>query len=171
MDVRVGPLRRFSTQGLMLLNLGAGEDSSESLGLQGNQTILKDGLNIRRTNIESVLNIGRTNAEAETPILWPIDSKNWLIGKDHDAGKDWRQEEKVMTGYGWMASLTQWTWVWVNSGRWWWTGRPGVLQSIGSKRVGRDCVTELKWVPAMWIQVPKWVLVGFESQYMVQVPI
>ena len=41
--------------------------------------------------------IGRTDAEAETPILWPPDSKNWLIGKDPDAGKDWRQEEKGMT--------------------------------------------------------------------------
>ena len=41
--------------------------------------------------------IGRTDAEAETPILWPPDVKNWLIGKDHDAGKDWRQEEKGTT--------------------------------------------------------------------------
>ena len=40
---------------------------------------------------------GRTDAEAETPILWPPDAKNWLIGKDPDAGKDWRQEEKGMT--------------------------------------------------------------------------
>ena len=39
---------------------------------------------------------------------------------------------------GWMASLTQWTWVWVNSGIWWWTGRPGVLQFMGSQRVGHD---------------------------------
>ena len=43
----------------------------------------------------------------------------------------------------WMASLTQWTWVWVNSVSWWWTGRPGVLQSVGSQRVGHDWVTEL----------------------------
>ena len=41
--------------------------------------------------------IGRTDAEAETPILWPPDGKNWLIGKDPDAGKDWRQEEKGTT--------------------------------------------------------------------------
>ena len=41
--------------------------------------------------------IGRTGAEAETPILWPPDTTNWLIGKDPDAGKDWRQEEKGMT--------------------------------------------------------------------------
>ena len=43
---------------------------------------------------------------------------------------------------GWMASPIQWTWVWVNSGRWWWTGRPGVLQSMGLQRVGHDWVTE-----------------------------
>ena len=46
---------------------------------------------------------------------------------------------------GWMASLTRWTWVWVNSGSWWWTGRPGVLWFMGSQRVGCDWVTELNW--------------------------
>ena len=44
-----------------------------------------------------------------------------------------------------MASLTRWTWVWVNSGSWWWTGRPGVLQFMGSQRVGHNWVTELNW--------------------------
>ena len=47
--------------------------------------------------------------------------------------------------YGWMASLTQWTWVWVNSTSWWWTGRPGVLWFMGSQRIGHDWVTELNW--------------------------
>ena len=47
---------------------------------------------------------------------------------------------------GWMASPTWWTWVWVNSGSWWWTGRPGALQSMGSQRVGHDWATELNWV-------------------------
>ena len=46
---------------------------------------------------------------------------------------------------GWMASPTQWTWVWVNSRSWWWTGRPGVLRFMGSKRVGHDWATELNW--------------------------
>ena len=46
---------------------------------------------------------------------------------------------------GWMASPTQWAWVWVDSGSWWWTGRPGVLQSMGSQRVGHDWTTELNW--------------------------
>ena len=56
--------------------------------------------------------IGRTDAENEAPVLWPPDAKNWLIWKDSDTGKDWRWEEKGMTGWdGWMASPTQWTWV------------------------------------------------------------
>ena len=60
--------------------------------------------------------IERTDAEAETPVLWPPHAKSWLIGKDPDAGRDWEQEEK---GTGWMASLTGFTWVWVNSWNWW----------------------------------------------------
>ena len=77
--------------------------------------------------------IGRTDVEAETPVLWPPDAKSWLIWKDPDAGKDWGQEEKgSIRGWdSWMASPTQWTWVWVNSGNWWWTGRHGMLWLMG----------------------------------------
>ena len=64
---------------------------------------------------QSWIFIGRTDAEAETPILWPPDAKNWLVGKDPDAGKDWRQKkgttEDEMVGW--------WTQVWVSSGSWW----------------------------------------------------
>ena len=91
---------------------------------------------------------GRTDAEAETPILWPPDAKNWLTGKDPDAGKDWRREEKGTTEDeidGWMASPTRWTWVWSSSRSWRWTGRPGVLQSMGSPRVRQDWATELNY--------------------------
>ena len=91
--------------------------------------------------------IGRTNAEAETPILWPPDAKNWLIGK-----RPWCWERLKKGGEGddrgwdgWMAALTQWTWVWVNSRSWWWTGRPGVQQSMGLQRLEHDWVTELNW--------------------------
>ena len=98
---------------------------------------------------QSWIFIGRTDVEAESPILWPPDAKNWLIGKDPDAGKVWRQAEKGTTGWdGWMASLTQWRWVWVNSGSWWWTGRPGVLQSMRSQRVGHDWA--LNWTDS-WL--------------------
>ena len=88
--------------------------------------------------------IGRTDVEAETPILWPPLVKSWLIGKDPDAGKDWGQEEKGTTEemVGWHHWPTRWTWVWVNSRGWWWTGRPGVLQFMGSQRVRHDWATE-----------------------------
>ena len=90
--------------------------------------------------------IGRTDAEAEAPILWPPDVKSWLIGKDPDAGKDWRQEEKGITGWdGWMVSPTGWTLVGASSRSWWWTGRPGVLRSMGLQRVGHDWATDLIW--------------------------
>ena len=77
----------------------------------------------------------RTDAKAETPILWPPHAKSWLIGKDSDAGRDWGQEEKGWDG--WMVSLTLWTWVWVNSGSWWWTGRPhfSSVQSLSRVRL------------------------------------
>ena len=72
-----------------------------------------------QAGILSWIFFGRTDAEAETPILWPPDVKYWLIGKDPDAGKDLAQEEKGTTEDErmrcWMASLTQWTWVWVDS--------------------------------------------------------
>ena len=88
--------------------------------------------------------IGRTDAKAETLILWPPDVNSRLTGKDPDAGKDWRQEEKGMIrGWdSWMASLTQWTRVWASSRRWWRTGKPGMLQSTGSQRVRHDQATE-----------------------------
>ena len=93
---------------------------------------------------QSWMFIGRTDVETETPILWPPDAKRWLIWKDPDAGKDWRQEGKGMAEYE-MASLTKWTWIWANSGSWWWTGRPGMLQSMRSQRVRHELVTELNW--------------------------
>ena len=59
---------------------------------------------------QSWIFIGRTDAEAEAPILWPLDVKNWLTGKDPDARKDWRQEEKGMTEDRWLdVSPTRWT--------------------------------------------------------------
>ena len=94
-----------------------------------------------------VLN-GRTNVEAKTPILWPPDANSWFIWKD----RPWCWESLKVGGEGddrgwdgWMASPTQWAWVWVNSGSWWWTGRPSVLQSMRLQRVGHIWVTELNW--------------------------
>ena len=70
---------------------GVGEDSWESLGLQGDRTSPSKG-------DQSWVFIGRTDVEAETPILWPPHGKNWIIWKDPDAGKNWMQEAKGTTG-------------------------------------------------------------------------
>ena len=88
---------------------------------------------------------GRTDAEAETPILWPPDAKNWLNGKAPDAGEGLKAggEGDDREWDDWMASPTQWTWVWVNSGSWWWTGRPGVLRFMGSQEL--DTTERLNW--------------------------
>ena len=81
---------------------------------------------------------------SNTLATWCKDLTHWKrpwswerlkVGEGDDRGWD-----------GWMASLTQQTWVWVNSRSWWWTGRPGVLQSMGSQRVRYDWVTELNWI-------------------------
>ena len=105
--------------------------------------------------------IGRTDIEAETPILWPPDATSWLIWIDPDAGKkltaggeggDWGWD-------GWRSSLTRWTWAWVNSGSWWWTGRPGVLRFMVSQRIRHDWATELNWYSWVLSQNMKAMLV------------
>ena len=79
--------------------------------------------------------IGRTDVEAETPILWPPDVKNWLIWKDPDAGKDWRHVLSILSGQNTFFEIRSW----------WWTGRPGVLWFMGLQRVGHYWATELSW--------------------------
>ena len=83
----------------MLLNCGVGEDSWESFGLQGDPTSPSKG-------DQSCVFIGRTDVEAETPNLWPLDVKSWLIWKDTDIGKDWRQEEKGWQRMRWLDGIT-----------------------------------------------------------------
>ena len=100
---------------------------------------------------QSWMFFGRTDAEAEAPILWPSDVKNWLIGKDSDAGKDQKAggEGDDRERDGWMASTAWWTCVWARSRSWWWTRKPGMLQSMGSQRhhkhLRHNRVTELNW--------------------------
>ena len=121
----------------MLLTCSVGEDSWESLGLQGDQT----GQFLRKL----ILNIHR---------------KDWCWSWSSNTLATWCEEltylkrpwcwERLRAGEGddrgwdcWMASLTQWTWVWVSSGSWWRTGKPGLLQSVGLQIVERDWATEL----------------------------
>ena len=140
MDVRVGLWRRLSTEELMLLNCGVGEDSWESLGLQGDPT----SPFWRRSALEFLWrewcwswNSNTLATSCEELTHW----KRLWCWEGLDAGR----EEDDRGWDGWMASLTQWMWVWVNSGSWWWTGRPGVLQFMRSQRVGHDWVTQLNW--------------------------
>ena len=125
----------------MLLNCGVGGNSWESLGLQGDPTSP-----FWRRSVLSV--------------HW----KDWCWSWNSNTLATWCEElthlkrlwcwERVKVGGegddrgwdGWMASRTQWAWVWLNSESWWWTGRPGMLQSMGSQRVGHDWATELNWI-------------------------
>jgi len=105
---------------------------------------------------------GRNDAKAETPVLWPPHVKSWLIGKESDAGRDWGQEERGTTEdemAGWHHRLDRREFEWTPGGSWWWTGRAGVLQFIGSQRVRHDWVTELNWTERLLISF-YWVFSG-----------
>ena len=138
MDVRVGLWRNLSAEELMLLNCGLGEDSWESPGLQGDPTSPFKGY-------QSWVFFGRTDAKAETPVfghfMWRGDSLEKALILGGIGGRRRRRWQRMR----WLASPTQWTWVWVNSGSLWWTGRAGVLQFMGSQRVRHDWATELNW--------------------------
>ena len=96
---------------------------------------------------QSWIFIGRTDAEAETPVFWPPDAKNWLIGKDPDAGKNWRQEKKGWQRLSWLDSITDSMDMSLGKLRdWWWTGKPGMLQPMELQKVRHDWVTELNWL-------------------------
>ena len=98
--------------------------------------------------------IGRTDAEAQasnTLATWYEELTHWK--------RPWSWERLKVGGEGddrrwdgWKASLTQWAWVWVSSGSWWWTGKPDVLQSMGSQRVGHDWVTELNFHARVFVK-------------------
>ena len=95
---------------------------------------------------QSWIFIGKNDAEAETPkfghLMWRTDSfeKTLMLGKIEVGRRRGHREWD-----GWISSPTQWTWVWVYSGSYWWTVRPGVPQSIGLQRVWHSWLAELKW--------------------------
>ena len=84
---------------------------------------------------QSWIFIGRTDAKAEAPILWPPDLKSWIIRKDSDGGKDWRQEEKGWQRTRWWDVITNSMDMNLsNSGRWWRTGKPGIAAVHGATK-------------------------------------
>ena len=136
--VRIGLQRKLRAEELMLLNCGVGEDSCESLGLQGGPT----------SPMRSVLDVHwkdwcwSWNSNTLAPLCEELThwKRHWFWerlragGEGFDRGWD-----------GWMASPTQWTWVWISSGSWRWTGRPGVVQSMGVQRIGHNWAAEQDW--------------------------
>ena len=129
----------------MLLNCGVGEDSWESLGLQGDPVHPKGD--------QSWVFIGSTDLEAETPILGPPDANSWFIGKDPDAGEDWGQEEKGTTEdkmVGWHH--------WLNGHRFGWTlgvgdGQGGLACCDSWGRKELDTTEQLNWTELIMIKM------------------
>ena len=140
MDLRAGWWRKLSAEELMLVNCGVREDSWESLGLQGDPT----SPSWRR----SVLGVhwkdrcwswNSTTLATSCEVLTHWKRPWWWEGLGAGGEGDDRGWDS------WMASPILWTWIWVNSGSWWWTGRPGVLRFMRSQRVRHNWVTELNW--------------------------
>ena len=126
----------------MLLNYGVGEDSCDT-SRRSNQSILKD-IN-RGCSLEGLI----LKLNPNTLATWCEELTHWK--------RPWCWERLKAGGEGddrgwdaWTASSTWWTWVWVNSGSWWWTGRPGVLQFMGLQRVRHNWATELNWTELTW---------------------
>ena len=124
----------------MLLKCDAGEDPWESVGLQGDPTSPSERRSVLgvqwkdwcwRWHSQSLATWCEELTYLKRPWCW----KGLGAGREGD-NRGWD---------GWMASPTQWTWAWVDSGSWWWTGRPGVLRFVVLQRVGHDWTTELNW--------------------------
>ena len=147
----------------MLSNCNVGEDSRVPWTTRrSNQSFLKKK---KKKKNQPWIFTGRTDAEAEAPILWPPDMKSHLLGKDPDAGKDWRQKQKgaaedeTVRQHHWLSG------VWASSRRQRRTEGPGVLRSLGSQTVKHDSVTEqqqqnpqraiIKRTPRFSCSVPK----------------
>ena len=153
---------KLSAEELMLLNCGVGEDSWESLGLQGDPT-----------------------SPSWSRLVLGVHWKDWCRSWNSSTLATWCEElthwkrpwcwgglgaggERDNRGWdGWMASPTQWTWVWVNSRSWWWwTGRPGMLRFMGSQRVRHNWATELDWTECRYVHpVP-----AFDTSFCLSLP-
>ena len=137
MDVRVGLWRKLSAEELMLLNCGVGEDAYKSLVLQEDPSSASQRRSVLGIHWKDWCWSWNSNTlviSCEELTQW---KRLWCweglrAGEGDDRGWD-----------GWMASPTRWTWVWVNSGSWWFSGRSGTQKSLGSQRVGHDWETAL----------------------------
>ena len=118
---------------------------------------------LEKTLEESLGLQGYPTSPSKRKLVLSIHWKDWSWRRNSDTLATWFEQlthwkrpwcwERLKAGGegdnqgwgGWMASLTWWTWIWESSGTWWWTGKPGVLQSMGSQRVGHNVATDLNW--------------------------
>ena len=137
MDVRVGLWRKLSAEELMLLNCGVGEESRGPwMAKLSNQSILKEiGPGCSSEGMMLKLKL-----QYFVHLMRRVDSLEKTLMLGGIGGRRRRGLQRMR----WLDGITD-TWVWMNSGSWWWTGRPGVLQFMGSQRVGHDRATELIW--------------------------
>ena len=122
----------------MLLNCGVGEDSWESLGSRGDST----SPSWRKSNLNIYWKYSCWSWNCNTLAIWCEELTHWK----RPGCREWLKtggERDNRRWNGLMASLTRWTWLWVCSRSWWWTGKPGLLQSMRSQRVRHNSVTEL----------------------------
>ena len=142
MDVRVGLWRKLSTEEVMLLNYGVGEDSWESLGLarRSNQSILKE--------ISPEYSLERLMLKLKLQYFGHLMQRDDSLEKTLMLGKIEGGRRRGWQRMRWLDGITDsLDIVWVNSRSWWWAGRPGVLQSLGSQRVRHDWATN--WTKPM----------------------
>ena len=121
----------------MLLNCGVGEGSWESLDCKIKPVSPKGDQS--EYSLEGLML--KLKLQYSGHVIWRTDSLEKILMLEKIEGRRRRGWQRMR----WMTSPTQWTWVWVSSVSWWWTGMPGVLQSMGSWRVGHNWATELNW--------------------------
>ena len=139
MDVRVGLWRRLNTEELML-------------SIVVLEKTLRVPWTARRSKQSVLKEISPEYSLKGLMLKLKLQYFGHLIGRTYSLGKPWGWERLKAGGEGdhrgwdgWMVSPTRWTWVWASSRSWWWTGKPGMLQTTGSQRIGHDWATELNW--------------------------
>ena len=153
--MRVGLWRKLSTEELMLWTVVLEKTLESPLDCKEIQPVHPKG-------DQPWVFFGRTDVKLKLQyfghLMWRVDSwkRPWCWeglgagGEGDNIGWD-----------GWMASPTWWTWVWVNSRSWWWTGRPGVLRFMESQRIGHDWVTELNWTEDLFNVITQQTLIEY----------